>query len=194
MDAAQSNIGTWQDWIATRRREKPVAAITIRTWETKLKLLADWLGTDQVGIITRSQAHDFKVNMLENNFKVHSTKSYLSAYSGFWNWAIRAGKLETTNVWEGLKKGLGNGDKRQALDPELLAKAEAKADKINDICFWFGSYQGLRKEDYWGLRWCDVDTDQKVIHLKRYVWKGQKRNLKLKESGQRTIPIHSKLL
>ena len=35
---------------------------------------------------------------------------------------------------------------------------------------------------------------EEVIHLRRYDWQGQRRNLKLKEGGERTIPIHSELL
>ena len=69
---------------------------------------------------------------------------------------------------------------------------EAVLDK--DVRFFFGRYQGLRKEDYCGLRWCDIDLEIEVIHLKRYVWRNQHRNLKLKEGGERIIPIHSELL
>ena len=60
--------------------------------------------------------------------------------------------------------------------------------------FFFGRYQGLRKEDYCGLRWSDIDMSEEVIHLRSYDWQGQRRNLKLKEGGERTIPIHSELL
>ena len=160
----------------------------------KLQLLSTWLGSDRVGILTRKQAHEFKLHIIDKGFTVNSIKAYISSYSGFWNWAIRSGQLEGENIWNGLKTGLGTPAKRRPLDPDLLARAEAKADEIQDVRFWFGRYQGLRKEDCCGLRCCDIDTDKRVIHLKRYEWKGQKRNLKLKEAGERTVPIHSKLL
>ena len=35
---------------------------------------------------------------------------------------------------------------------------------------------------------------EEVIHLRRYDWQGKRRNLMLKEGGERTIPIHSELL
>lgn len=134
--------------------------------------------------------------MLSKGMSDNSVRNYIGGLSGMWNWAARAGKLPkgTDNPWEGLKKGLGSGTKRKALDPELLAAAETKADRLEDIRFWWGRYQGLRKEDYCGLRWCDIDTDKRVFHLRRYVWEGRHRNLKMKEGGERTVPIHSKLM
>ena len=125
--------------------------------------------------------------MLERGMADNSVRNYIGAYSGFWNWAIRSGQLQGENVWTDLKKGLSSGTKRKALDPELLAAAEIKADRLEDIRFWFGRYQGLRKEDYCGLRWCDVDMEERVFHLKQYVYQGKRRNLKLKEGGERTV-------
>ena len=84
--------------------------------------------------------------------------------------------------------------KRRPLDIDLLISASEKADELQDIRFFFGRYQGLRKEDYCGLRLSDIDMAEEVIHLRRYDWQGQRRNLKLKEGGERTIPIHSELL
>lgn len=191
----QSDVDTWQEWVKVRRlEERNTAASTIANWETKLRGLAQWLGTDHVGVLTKEQAHSYKLLMIQKEFSDNSIRNYIGAFSGMWNWAIRSGKLDGKNVWEGLKKGLGSGKKREALDPEVLADAEKRADRDQDVRFWIGRYQGLRKEDYCGLRWSDIDTTNKVIHLQRYEWKGQKRNLKLKEGGERTVPIHSKLM
>ena len=90
--------------------------------------------------------------MIQKEFSDNSIRNYIGAFSGMWNWAIRSGKLDGKNVWEGLKKGLGSGKKREALDPEVLADAEKRAHREQDIRFWIGRYQGLRKEDYCGLR------------------------------------------
>ena len=94
----------------------------------------------------------------------------------------------------GQRKGLPKAKKRQPLCPDLLNRACDKADELKDIRFFFGRCQGLRKEDYCGLRWCDIDLENELIHLCRYSWEGKKRNLKLKEGGERSIPIHSQLL
>ena len=67
-----------------------------------------------------------------------------------------------------MKVGLSTKSTRKALDPEVLAAAEIKADKLEDIRFWFGRYQGLRKEDYCGLKWCDINMEDKTINLERY--------------------------
>ena len=195
VDGISSGQQTWQQWVRTRQlEERNTAASTVANWESKLKLLAGWLGSDHIGTLDRKQSHAFKLFMLERGMADNSVRNYIGAYSGFWNWAIRSGQLQGENVWIDLKKGLGSGTKRKALDPQLLAAAEEKADRLEDIRFWFGRYQGLRKEDYTGLRWCDVDMEQRVFHLKQYVYEDKKRNLKLKEGGERTVPIHSKLL
>ena len=144
--------------------------------------------------MTRKDANAYKLFMANKAMSSNSISNYLGTFSGFWNWGINSGELKTENIWKGQKAGLQKAKKREALSPELLKEAETKADKLKDIRFWFGRYQGLRKEDYCGLRWCDIDMREEVIHLKRYVWKGQHRNLKLKEGGERTIPIHSELL
>tara|TARA_B100001063_G_C16715110_1_gene530244 strand:- start:768 stop:1328 length:561 start_codon:yes stop_codon:yes gene_type:complete len=83
---------------------------------------------------------------------------------------------------------------KDCLDIAMFKEAELKADKLKDIRFWFGRYQGLRKEDYCGLRWSDIDMDNAIFHLLRYEWNGQMRNLKMKKRGERSIPIHSQLL
>ena len=109
------------------------------------------------------------------------------------------GQLQGENIWTGLKKGLKRDAEKEPLDKAKLLEAEAKADATQDIRFWFGRYQGLRKEDYCGLRCCDIDLDQGVLHLKQCQWaapdgKIQKRNLNLKKKGERIIPIHSEVL
>ncbi|MDB4346332.1 site-specific integrase [bacterium] len=196
VEGLRSGVDTWQEWIRIRKiEERSTAASTVANWETKFRGLSEWLGTHQVGSITREQAHDFKLFMLDKKGYTDGTcRGCISCYSGFWNWAIRSGKIKTENVWEGLKKGLSTTSNRKPLEADVLSIAEAKADQLEDIRFWFGRYQGLRKEDYCGLRWCDIDIENKVFHIRRYVWQGKKRNLKLKEGGERTVPLHSKLI
>jgi len=141
----------------------------IANWDTKLRGLAEWLGSDHLGTITKQQAHSYKLHMLgEKGYKDGTCRGCISCFSGFWNWARRAGKLEGGNPWEGMKVGLSTKSTRKALDPEVLAAAEIKADKLEDIRFWFGRYQGLRKEDYCGLKWCDINMEDKTINLERY--------------------------
>ena len=193
--SAESDQLTWMEWVSLRKLEEhTIAPSTIANWETKLRGLAEWFGSEQLGVMGRRDAHAYKLHMLnDKHMSGASIRNYIGAFSGMWNWAKTSGQLETENIWTGLKKGLDEGKSREALDPELLAAAEEKADKLEDVRFFFGRYQGLRKEDYCGLRWCDIDMQERVIHLRQYEWKGQIRRLKLKKKGERTIPIHSKL-
>ena len=39
-----------------------------------------------------------------------------------------------------------------------------------------------------------MDMETNVIHLKRYTWEGKVRPLKMKNGGEREVPIHSKLV
>lgn len=195
VDGLASGVSTWQQWVALRQRDqRQIGRSTITNWNSKLKGLSAWLGHDHIGVMTRQQAFEYKLNMMQEQGKADiSVVTYISCFSGMWNWAIRSGQLEGENIWEGLKKGLSRNIDKDSLETATLREAEQKADALQDIRFWFGRYQGLRKEDYCGLRWCDIDMDKGVFHLLQYEWNGQRRNLKMKKRGERTIPIHSKL-
>lgn len=191
-----SGVSTWQEWVALRQRdERHISKSTITNWKSKLKGLSAWIGHDHIGVMTRQQAFEYKLHMLQVQGKQDiSVLTYISSLSGMWNWAIRSGQLEGENIWQGLKKGLSRTVEKDCLDIAMFKEAELKADKLEDIRFWFGRYQGLRKEDYCGLRWGDIDMDNGVFYLLQYEWNGQMRNLKMKKKGERTIPIHSELL
>ena len=195
VDGLASGISTWQQWVDLRQRDElQIGKSTITNWKSKLKGLSAWLGHDHIGVMTRQQAFEYKLHMRQVQGKQDiSVVTYISCFSGIWNWAIRTGQLEGENIWQGLKKGLSRTIEKDSLETAMLREAELKADKLEDIRFWFGRYQGLRKEDYCGLRWCDIDMDKGIFHLLQYEWSGQRRNLKMKKRGERTIPIHSKL-
>ena len=194
LEEINSDERSWQAWVSDRRLIEKPAASTARNWGTKLKQLSEWYRSDLLAMMTRKEANPYRHHLTKKGHAVSYVIGTIGSLSGMWNWAITAGEIKTENIWTGLKKGLPKPKKRESVSAEMLQAAEAKADKLKDIRFWFGRYQGLRKEDYCGLRWCDIDIKEGVIHIQRYVWEGKKRNLKLKEGGERTIPIHSKLL
>lgn len=194
LDAAVLDLGTYQDWIELRKIELPTRKNTHKRWLSHLKSLATWLGTDQVGVITRKQAHNFKIYLLQTKGSKPSTvHSMISTYTAFFEWAKTAGQITTENPWTGLKKGLSTKSSREPLDPAKLKQAEAKADELQDIRFWFGRYQGLRKGEYCGLRWSDIDMENETFRLVNYVHKGKTRNIKT-EGSQRVVPMHSQLV
>ena len=189
----KTGIRPWTEWVRERKALEERAASTVVNWETKLRGLAACYGSDVVGTITRKEGNAYKLHMKESGMSTNSISNYLGTFSGFWNWAISSGELKGENSWKGQRKGLPKVNKRKALCPDLLERACEKVDELKDIGFFFGRHQGLRKEDYCGLRWCDVDLENELIYLRRYSWEGKKRNLKLGEGGERSIPIHSEL-
>ena len=164
----KANIRPWPEWVTERKALEDRAASTVVNWQTKLKGLATWYGSNVVGTMTRRDANAYKLHMRKKGMSSNSISNYLGTFSGFWNWAISSGEITGENIWEGLKKGLPSTKKKSPLDTDLLNRASNKADELQDIRFFFGRYQGLRKEDYCGLRWSDIDISEEVIHLRRY--------------------------
>ena len=151
--ALAEGVSTWQEWVKLRTMaERNLSQSTIRNWESKLRGLAEWLGHDNVGVMDRKQAFEYKLHLM-TSLKELTVLQYIGSFNGLWNWAIRSGQIKGENIWTGLKKGLSSESGKEPLDPVALRQAELKADQLEDIRFWFGRYQGLRKEDYCGLRW-----------------------------------------
>ena len=194
LSTLHSDCLSWQEWVGLRKLETKSAAATIANWESKLRNLAQWYGSDQVGTMTRKQAHAYKVHLIRQGKRGQTVVNNIGSFSGFWNWALTAGQIDGENIWTGLKKGIETESKRAPLSPSVLVEAETKARERKDIRFFIGRYQGLRKQDYCGLRWCDLDMNENVLHLRRYDWKGQVRTFKMKAKGERTVPIHSELV
>lgn len=122
VDGLASGISTWQQWVELRQRdERHIAKSTVTNWKSKLKGLASWLGHDHIGVMTRQQAFEYKLHMMQEQGKQDiSVVAYISCFSGIWNWAIRSGQLEGENVWQGLKKGLSRQVEKESLDTTKL--------------------------------------------------------------------------
>ena len=82
-----------------------LAASTVVNWQTKLKGLANWYGSNVVGTMTRRDANAYKLHMKEKGMSSTSISNYLGTFSGFWNWAIASGEITSDNISGGLKKG-----------------------------------------------------------------------------------------
>lgn len=122
VDGLASGISTWQQWVELRQRdERHIGKSTVTNWKSKLKGLASWLGHDHIGVLTRQQAFEYKLHMMQEQGKQDiSVVAYISCFSGIWNWAIRSGQLEGENVWQGLKKGLSRQVEKESLDTTKL--------------------------------------------------------------------------
>ena len=97
LEGIKTNIRTWMEWVRERKALEERAASTVVNWETKLRGLAAWYGSDVVGTITRKEANAYKLHMKESGMSTNSISNYLGTFSGFWNWAIGSGELKGEN-------------------------------------------------------------------------------------------------
>ena len=138
LEGIKTDIRPWMEWVKERRALEERAASTVVNWETKLRGLAAWYGSDVVGTITRKEANAYKLHMKMSGMTTKSISNYIGTFSGFWNWAISSGELKAENPWKGQRKGLSKSNKRKPLCPNLLNRACKKADEQKDIRFFFG--------------------------------------------------------
>ena len=190
--AGLKGSGTYHQWIETRTKEELPAASTIANWKSRLKMLAAWAGTDYLGGLSKDDCVKYKGVLLDRN--THQTvRTTINTLKSFWNWGRDNGQVNS-NPWEGLTRKLAGPEKKTAIATDVMSAARAKADERNDIQFWIQTYTGCRKQCHGGLRWCDIDTDNQLIHFKLWEQDGRVRRLKGNTKDERSVPISSKLM
>lgn len=190
--AGLSGSQSYHQWIDTRIKEELPAAATIANWKSRLSMLARWVGTDYLGGLTKDQAVAYKGVLLDRN--THQTvRTTINTLKSFWNWGTDNGQV-TDNPWQGLTRKLAGPEKKEAIPTDQMQAARELADSRNDIQFWIQTYTGCRKQCHGGLRWCDIDTDLRVIRFQLWEQNGRVRRLKGNAKDERTVPISSKLL
>ena len=120
LEGIKSGIRPWTEWVSERKALEERAASTVVNWETKLRGLAAWYGSDIVGTITRKEANAYKLHMKETGMMTNSISNYLGTFSGFWNWAISSGELKDENPWKGQRKGLPMAKKAKTTLPQSV--------------------------------------------------------------------------
>ena len=202
---------TWQQWVNKRIPVEGVSKSTILNWRSRLKSLAEWAKTDYLAELTKKKAIEYKEFMLYEGKQPSSVKNAIGCFNGFWNWAIDNDLIET-NIWSGLKKRLPDAAKKPLPDKEIFKTATRKAAtttanrKTKDYQFLIQRFTGCRQGEAAGLRHCDIDLDDKVIHFKQ--WKKvvkyeklrggkrqetQVRKFKTGYKDERSLPISSEL-
>ena len=191
LKASLSGSSSYLKWIDRRLKAEAPAATTELSWRGRLKRLADWYGSDYLAGIDRKQAAEYKDHLLEQK-KPSSVKTELGTILAFWTWAIDAGEVQT-NVWSGLKKKLKESIKDEALDPELIKQAKAKALQLKDLGFFLQLYTGCRASDHQGLRYSDIDMSGLSIRFVEWQTEAIERRLKGGAKDIRKVPICMKL-
>lgn len=123
------------------------------------------MGTAYLSGMTKQDAVNYKGLLLGRNTH-QSVRTSINMLKAFWNYAKDHGQV-SENIWQGLTKKLAASPKQEAIPAEVMQAARAKADERQDIQFWIQTYTGCRKGEHGCLRWCDIDTDQQVIHFKQ---------------------------
>ena len=201
---------TWQQWVNRRILTEHVAKATVRNWESRLKLLSAWKGTDFLADLTKTDARNFKDYALRKGHLGSSVKNMIGCLSGFWNWGKDNGIIKE-NIWEGLKKRLPDPAPRKLPERSILISATEKAATITpnrkekDYAFLITRYTGCRTGAANGLRHCDIDLENKTITFANWEKvvtynkirggkRREKQNRRLKTAkDERTIPISTKL-
>ena len=77
---------TWHQWINRRVMTENISKATVRNWESRLKMLSKWKGTDYLADLTKTEALNFKDYALRKGHIGSSVKNIIGCLSGFWNW------------------------------------------------------------------------------------------------------------
>ncbi len=201
---------TWQQWINRRVMTENISKATIRNWESRLKMISEWKGSDYLTDLTKTDALNFKDYALRKGHIGSSVKNIIGCLSGFWNWGKDNGIIKE-NIWEGLKKRLPDPAPRKLPDRSILISATEKAATITpnrkekDYAFLITRYTGCRNGAANGLRHCDIDLENKTISFvnwEKVVTYNKLRGGKRRENqvrrlktakDERTVPMSTKL-
>ena len=105
LEEVKAKIRPWPEWVRERKALEDLAASTVVNWQTKLKGLANWYGSNVVGTMTRRDANAYKLHMKEKGMSSTSISNYLVTFSGFWNWAIASGEKRVIIYEKDLERG-----------------------------------------------------------------------------------------
>ena len=105
----------WQQWINRRVMTENISKATIRNWESRLKMVSAWKGSDYLTDLTKTDAINFKDYALRKGHIGSSVKNIIGCLSGFWNWG-KDNQIIKENIWEGLKKRLTDPAPRELPD------------------------------------------------------------------------------
>ena len=192
LEAARTCSRTWQQWIDQRKLEELPKPSTVANWRSRLTMLARWLGRNYFGGITKEQAVDYK-SVLRGRNTHQSFRTSINTLMAFWNHAKDHGQVKE-NIWDGRTRKIAPSPKSEVIKTEVMDAARAKADERKDIQFFIQIYTGCRKGEHGGLRWCDINTDDRTIRFEEWEVGRIKRYLKGGQKDERTVPICSKLM
>ena len=201
---------TWQQWINRRVMTENISKATIRNWESRLKMVSAWKGTDYLTDLTKIDARNFKDYALRKGHIGSSVKNIIGCLSGFWTWGKDNGIIKE-NIWEGLKKRLPDPAPRELPDRSILISATEKAStttpnrKEKDYAFLITRFTGCRNGAAKGLRHCDIDLENKTITFTNWekvvtykkIRGGKRRENQVRRlktaKDEGTVPISTKL-
>ena len=187
LDAGLRGTSSYQVWIQRREKEELPAKSTVANWESRLRMLSDWAGTEYLAGLTKEQAVQYKALLLDR-MTHQSVKINITSVKAFWNWGKVNGEVDV-NIWDGLTKKLAPAKKKEAVPLDVLQKARDKAALKGDVRFFIQIYTGCRKGESGGLRYKDIDMKKRTIRFEEWEAYGRVRRLKGRSKDERTVPI-----
>lgn len=186
------NARTWQELLAERLLVEQPRKTTERGWRGHLQRLHEWLKHDYPCNVTKRNATDYRIHLLERMSRT-SARAVIASLKGMWSFGITNGFVKD-NPWQGLTANMNSTVKHQLPSVDVFNQALTKAINGQDLRFLIMYYTGCRKSEASGLRGCDIDMDNQSIRFVQWEQDGMVRGLKGHGKDERAVPIHSKLM
>jgi integrase len=145
----------------------------------------NWTEKEDITEIKFTDIEDYLITLANNGLKEKTLKNYLSSLSGFFNYLVSHGIIET-NPTQALHK-IQIPDTIPVYLPDNEVKLLlflAKQEKIH-IEVITALNTGLRMNELRHLKWSDVDLDKKQITVRGEIAKGKR---------PRTVPLNKKAM
>lgn len=141
--------------------------------------------------LTADELERFVEELNEQGLSASSVQNAIKPLAATYRWACRTRRVRGGNPTVGLQLPSGGGTReRIAMPDEAAALLDALPD--DDRVLWaIAFYGGLRRSEVLGLRWEDLDTDSRRLHVRKtyHLETGTLRDIGKSKAALRTVPM-----
>jgi integrase len=176
-------------WLRYVEHEKARAASTVRDYRNTMdNSIVPYFGKDKpLTAIERDDIDDFRLALLERVSRRTAQKTLVLLY-GMLKYAKRKRWLRDNPAEDAERVSLRRRTEFAVLSPsEVRAVAGCAASKGEGALITVAAFTGLRQGELRSLRWRDIDFVNRLLHVRRSVWRGEEDTPK---SGKaRSVPL-----